>query len=168
MDLLELLAPIGARKSIRDRLRRPIDDTESGEQTGDGVITRKQAKLLATGSNKDVNPISSQTTTTQVMGADPKIDLSHNNDVEMATDNDNFSVTSQEARQLPSTSQQVLSEEAPISPKPGPSQAPDETGHEHLEVAEPHLFDKETLVAENQDLKAYVIKTYFRRIKNFE
>jgi hypothetical protein len=55
---------------------------------------------------------------------------------------------------------------------PGPSrEAPGSLGQQFEEDHESpnaHLFSKETLVAENEDLQAYVIKSSFRRMKNFE
>lgn len=154
MDLLELLAPIGAKKSIRDRLRRAHDDSDNSEQTGDGVLTRKQAKILADSTSNKFDQESNS-------------NIPPSDDVQMQ-DNNDFDFTKQEEPEMPSTSEQLLPEKAPASPVPGPSQGSDQTSDEHEEVLESHLFDKETLVAENEDLKAYVIKTYFRKIKNFE
>lgn len=161
MDLLELLAPIGARKSIRERLRRAHDDAESEEQTGEGVLTRKQAKLLASSGNENEVPSFNKNVTEQ----ESNQTIHPSADVEMP-DNSDFDLTQQEEPQLPN--EQIQPQEASSSPLPGPSHRPDQTSEDAEDVLNSNLFNRETLVAQNEDLKAYVIKTYFRRIKNFE
>lgn len=164
MDLLELLAPIGAKKSVRERLRRTYElrkqadgQSDDDEQTGDGVVTRKQAKLQA--SYNDPSAIFSSNNSQLQKDTSDNFHSDNNDGFDMEDHN-----AQQQEFQLSSSNQEARPQRTTASPLPGPSQSPDVDEN----VPESHLFSKETLVAENEDLKAYVVKSYFRRIKNFE
>jgi len=126
------------------------------EQIGEGVLTRKQARLQQLTQSNDNGP----------------------NQLQVNKDSAKFDDVPPESGDLaetPRVGQNAVEEQGQreASPVPGPSKAKEDeqgpsTAMEDDEVEDPKLYNSETLVAENEDLKAYVIKTYFRKLKNFE
>lgn len=166
MDYLKFLSPISRKRTIQERLENYNRD-EDLEQSGEGVVTRKQAKLLstATDNNDDLSSAEvSKNKLTDNRNQKPQLTVKPNED---SNATDQFS-------QLPAEGENSK----PSSPEPGhsrespePLKASDPLGaqfEEDNESPNAHLFSKETLVAENEDLQAYVIKSSFRRMKNFE
>ena len=109
------------------------------EQSGEGVLTRQQAKKQT----QEPQPSSSH--------------QSVNNEIT--------------SRANSSASNSSASNEAKLrSPSPVHSTSSVKSVPEHeAESIDPSKapFLEETLVAENDDLKAYIIKTYFKRMRNF-
>lgn len=104
------------------------------EQSGEGVVTRQQAKIQA----KEPLPSSS--------------DQNVKNEI---TSRANSSASNEVNVRSPSP---VHSTSSAIS-------VPENEG-DSMDPAKAPFMD-ETLVAENDDLKAYILKTYFKRMKNF-
>jgi hypothetical protein len=111
------------------------------EQRGGGVVTRRQAQLQAL-TDKDQKPSASATDSAKTA---TKFD-----------DNDSFGHAS-------NGSESVSIHSNPPSPRD--SLASVKSLSKESDDDPPYL--QETLVAENSDLKAYIIKTHFKRMKNF-
>jgi len=113
------------------------------EQSGEGVVTRRQAKQLAL--DEAVNPVESSSNE----------QTSRNEELGHKT----------------SASEAAIAHSEPPSPAlslPSDSSLVDNLNEEKNDgnlSAAPFL--DETLVAENSDLKAYIYKSHFRRLKNF-
>lgn len=118
----------------------------SEDQIGEGVLTRAQYRQQ----NEAVPP-------TPVVSQPSH---SHSNDVEqLVTQNDE----SQDSEQKEDHLSTVPKSPVPslISNEDGPSESTTDLLLHHPP------FTKETLVAENSDLRAYAIKSHFQRMKNF-
>lgn len=101
------------------------------EQTGEGVVTRRQSKIQALSAENDNSSLA-----------------------EPSDHNDRLSHASSEPVQV-----------QPDSPVHSPMSVKSST--EELSDPSDAPYLNETLVAENADLKAYILKTYFKRMKNF-
>jgi len=166
MDYLKFLSPISRKRTIQERLENYNKDRDV-EQSGEGVVTRKQAKLLSTAKDNN-DDLSSANVSNTKLTDNPN--QKHQLTVKR---NDDSNVTDQFS-QLPIESENSKSS-SPVPghsrESPGPLTASEPLGaqfEEDNESPNAHLFSKETLVAENEDLQAYVIKSSFRRMKNFE
>jgi hypothetical protein len=128
--------------SLRPRTPEPsFEDLFSDfsmTQFGEGVLTRRQARLA----QQQPQPA----TETEIPAPNLEADT-----VPQVEDN---------------TSREVIEPDRPPdtdrSPETG---SPSEPEPEADDETAPYL--KDTLVAENEDLQAYVIKTHFRKMKNF-
>lgn len=104
------------------------------EQSGEGVVTRQQAKTQA----QEALPSSSDQSVKNEITSHPNSSAS--NEINVKSPSPVHSTSS------------VISAHEDEADSIDPSKAP---------------FLDETLVAENDDLKAYILKTYFKRMKNF-
>jgi len=104
------------------------------EQSGEGVVTRQQAKIQA---EEPVPSSSYQNVKNEITS---RANSSASNEVNVRSPSPVHSTSS--AISVPENESDSMD----------PAKAP---------------FMDETLVAENDDLKAYILKTYFKRMKNF-
>jgi hypothetical protein len=104
------------------------------EQSGEGVVTRQQAKTQA----QEALPSSSDQSVKNEITSRPNSSAS--NEINVKSPSPVHSTSS------------VISAHEDEADSMDSSKAP---------------FMEETLVAENDDLKAYILKTYFKRMKNF-
>jgi hypothetical protein len=129
--------------SLRPRTPEPSFEDILGEfsltQSGEGVLTRRQARLA----ELQPQPAAAADNSSADLGAETRPDDGHD-----------VVPPERQPDQLPDTDRLP---EADVQSEPEASEVDDETA--------PYL--KDTLVAENEDLQAYVIKTHFRRLKNF-
>jgi len=161
MAQLQVWAPKRPKRSLRDRIKKvgqeyltesKSDCSDGDEQFGKGVVTRKQAQLLLK-NNDNKNA--------------PDKDHLHPLDSSSVTSEQNVDSEMPNIANATSPTSPNDFEDNSKSPTAGPSQ-PDPDELLIKDDAASHLFSDSTLVAENEDLKAYVVKTYFRRMKNFE
>jgi hypothetical protein len=151
---LSFLSPRASKRTLSEILQDYRQ--HNAEQSGEGVVTRRQAKEAASQSAAVQNVLPSPEVPT--VAANDTIDTNeHNTDVS-----------------LPSTSQTEDKPESPVAnDKEGDVQ--DETTETETETQasgankgdESELYSQDTLIAQNSDLKAYAIQTHFRRMKNF-
>jgi len=151
---LSFLSPRASKRTLSEILQDYRQ--HNAEQSGEGVVTRRQAKEAASQSAAVQNVLPSPKVPT--VAANETIDTNeHNTDVS-----------------LPSTSQTEDKPESPVAnDKEGDVQ--DETTETETETQasganigdESELYSQDTLIAQNSDLKAYAIQTHFRRMKNF-
>jgi len=112
----------------------------SNNQLGQGVVTRRQARLAESQAQSNVP--------------------SQNNELESNLQSQ--SEVQHTSELPPQSSVQPLSN-VPLNDEP-------QSHHQGLTTAEDNLdapFLKETLIASNDDVEAYCIKSFFRKMKNF-
>lgn len=134
-------------KDIRERFRKySALRRQQSEQQGEGVLTRRQAKLA----------VSTQLSKNEQ-------DLNEASQPESAP----MEVDESDAGQEGSESLNVTDNEIPVVLD---QNEPEQNEPLQASVSEPNdsLFNQETLVAENQSLEAYVIKVFFKRQKRFQ
>lgn len=111
------------------------------EQSGGGVLTRRQAQLQAI-TSEDPKP-----STSAIDPAESAVNFDDNDSLDRAS---------------------IASEAVKVhSNPPSPNDSSASIKSLSAEWGDDPPFLHETLVAENSDLKAYVIKTHFKRMKNF-
>ena len=125
------------------------DKTESEQMYGEGVLTRKQAKLELT----------------KIKSEDEKND--HDKQI-----TDNLPETSEEDFSTPSDNEHNIENETKSQNESEDetktkSETETETETENDTNQKVNLFNDETLVAENDILKVYVVKTFLKRQKKF-
>jgi hypothetical protein len=120
------------------------DKRESEEMYGEGVLTRKQAKLELLKPKPDEPETEDHSqSVNDLPETNEEIDLPDNS-VHVESDLDNLSVTISEKNES------------------------DEESNKTINVAhKPNIFKEETLVAENDTLKVYAVQTFFKRQKKF-
>lgn len=149
---LSFLRPISPEKSLDEILDefRQLNP----EQTGEGVVTRRQAREAASQAALTQNDVSPNTVSPQdvqnVGQQDEMIPTSPLPGAEPAT----MVFNDTEARQQTSGDEPGTPGRDSVSPRAA-------------EAAESELYSNDTLVAENSDLKAYAIQSHFRRMRNF-
>ena len=157
---LSFLRPITPEKSL-DEILDQFRQLNS-EQTGDGVVTRRQAKeaaiQAALGQNAQVPP--NEVTPDEVNNVDEHDQIG--NHVSLPTSPqpgvEPAIMVSSGNEANHSNQTPGLEAGSPSSDSPTPGAA---------EVAESELYSNDTLVAENSDLKAFAIQSHFRRMRNF-
>lgn len=158
MEFLKFLPAKVPKRTLKDKLQNYCKDEED-EQTGEGVLTRRQAKLLPKDGTDNAESVAN---IASLKKPEYNVDstLQHSNDIDFST----------QVSPTPPSPTEVMEGVEPVasSPTPGTSQDFDQQTEKEGDVFDRHIFNKETLVAENEDLQAFVIKSYFRKIKNFE
>ena len=157
---LSFLRPITPEKSL-DEILDQFRQLNS-EQTGDGVVTRRQAKeaaiQAALGQNAQVPP--NEVTPDEVNNVDEHDQIG--NHVSLPTSPqpgvEPAIMVSRGNEANHSNQTPGLEAGSPSSDSPTPGAA---------EVAESELYSNDTLVAENSDMKAFAIQSHFRRMRNF-
>lgn len=132
------------------------DSDEDSEQEGEGVLTRRQAKLnpdpLSENSNESIN-FSQLPSLAETSTPGPSSFLKVQQQMQSSVPKQ--STTTSEPQRIPVVETESMdTEEAP--------QSIDENDSDNDDV-----FKKETLVAENDLVKVYVIKTFLKRQKKF-
>ncbi len=119
------------------------------DQTGEGVLTRSQAQQLAANKVENLDSRNGHLEVEKSKISNDSVSVNSDNSSEHIGDLSNGSDT-----------EQNLNAEADHTTN---NVAQSKSESEHLMAP----FVKEALVAENQDLKAFIIKTHFRKMKNF-
>lgn len=132
-------------KEIQDRLRKfSALRQRQREQMGEGVTTRRQAKLAQTSEpvkNEQLEPES------EPMEADePDVGPMEADEPDVGPQSSSLSVTESEM-------QPELEKEEPSANITEPTHS---------------LFNEETLIAQNESLEAYAVKVFFKRQKRFQ
>lgn len=150
-------------------LSNSSDAIKKGEQSGDGVLTRNQAKQAALSNinhntNSEIVNLHSNTKTNIIKDSiqpnpteELKLQLRHDPRSEHEPEfepESNFEPGPQLELKSPKEKEKHNQESSPLATATS-------------NVNDHNSYLEEKLVAENSDLKAFIIKTHFRRMKNF-